>query len=181
MIQFDLVEKQLFVLLRAKREELVIKVECAHLVPSWLVCRVVILRHIRVLKCLLDGDSSLRVEYKHFLEQVDSIGVFGGFEKFIKIHALALGKIHHELLVVFVVDFDNQVHVRVANQVRNHVHQVLLIVGGQQGFPLNELGEDAADRPNVDSAGVLFPRQDYFGRTVPASGDVVRQKRRRSH
>lgn len=36
-----------------------------------------------------------------------------------------------------------------------------------------ELGEDAADGPEVDGLGVLLPGEDDLGGTIPAGGDVL--------
>jgi hypothetical protein len=73
-----------------------------------------------VFESLLYGHPLVRIEYKHFLEDVDRVWVFGGFKEFVEILTLALWKIHQKLFIASVVDLLNKVLFGVPNKVRYH-------------------------------------------------------------
>lgn len=134
-----------------------------------------------MLQGLFNRDSLVGIEHQHFLEQIDRIWVLRILKVLVKVGGFALGQLHHELLIVFIVDLAQQILVRVSNQVRNHVHQVLLVLCWQQGLAADQFTEDAPHTPDIDGSRVLLPRQDDLGSTVPSSCDVVGKKRRGRH
>jgi hypothetical protein len=50
---------------------------------------------------------------------------------------------------------------------------LLLVVAGKEGLVVNNLGEDAADWPDVNWGRVVLGAHQYVGRTVPQSDDFV--------
>ena len=81
-----------------------------------------------MLKSLLNCDALLWIELKHFLKQVDRVWIFTRLKKFFKILTLSFWQIHHEFLVVFIVNLTDEIHFRVADQVCDHVHKVLFVL-----------------------------------------------------
>ena len=66
-------------------------------------------------------------------------------EKLCEVLAFALRKAHHELFVFPVFDLVDKFLVRVAEQVVDLLHLLVFVLGGQEGFACDELGEDATD------------------------------------
>lgn len=156
VVQHDLLEHQVFEVLLTQRVLLKVKVECANGRGGWLVVREMQLLEVRVLKRVLDGDTVIRIVGQHLLKQIDGVGV-SALEQLFEVLAVTLGQLLDEIPVLLVFDFGDQLGLRISQQLRDHLKLILLGAGRQQRLADNELGEDAADGPDVDRTGVLLP------------------------
>mmetsp|Transcript_17459 Transcript_17459/g.23554 ORF Transcript_17459/g.23554 Transcript_17459/m.23554 type:complete len:332 (+) Transcript_17459:378-1373(+) len=180
MVKLDLLENEFLVLGNLEAEQLEVKVEVAHWVTSRLIILEVQTLHIGVLKSLIDGDSAVGVEREHLLNQVDGL-VIGAPEQLIEVFAAVIRQLAHESSIVRILDLVDERWLGLANQVSDHHHLFLLSLRGKQGLAAYELGENAANAPNVDRRRVLSPGEDDLGGAVPACGDVVREGSLRRH
>lgn len=95
-------------------------------------------------KCLLNGDARFRVVREHALDQVYGLRV-GSLEKLIEVLPFALGKTHHELFVLGVLDLVNQLLVGITKQIVDLLHLFVLVLRGKKSLAGEEFSENAAD------------------------------------
>ena len=96
-------------------------------------------------------------------------------EELIKVLASDSWKLAHEGTIIGILDLVNELGFWLTDQISNHHHLLLLCLSREERSSFDELSQDATNTPNVDSARVLAPRENYFGGAVPARGDVVGQ------
>lgn len=118
-------------------------------------------------KRLLDGDALVGVVRQHLLDEVNGLRV-GALKQLIKVLPFALRQAHHEFFVLAIFDFVDQLLVRVAEQVIDLLHLLVLILRRQEGFAREEFAENATDGPDVNRARVLLLREDDFRSAVPS-------------
>lgn len=175
MVQHYLLVNQVLEILLRKRVLLEVEVKGTDQFGCWFILRAGELLEVGVFERVLDGDAVLWVVGEHPLEEVDGEGV-GALKELLELLALALGQLEHELFVFLVLDLVDQLGRGTAEELGDHSELLFLRARGQEGLPDDELGEDAADGPDVDGAGVLPPREDHLWRSVPSGGDVVGER-----
>lgn len=102
MVQAKFIIDEFFILVRLQRVELKIEVEAGNWLTNWLVIGEVQVLQIGMRKSIIDRNALGWVEQEHLFDEVDSERILPALEKLVKICALTLRKLSHELLVVFV-------------------------------------------------------------------------------
>jgi len=105
---------------------------------------------------LINRDSAIGVEGEHFLDKVDGLLICAS-EQFVEVLPTVVRQLSHERTIVRILYLIDKCVLRLTNQVCDHHHLFLLGLGGKQRLAPNQLGEDATNRPNVDSGRVLPP------------------------
>ena len=62
---------------------------------------------------------------------------------------------------------------RCASDLKDFDQLITVVLTGKQGLSVHNLGEDAANRPDVDRSCVVFGAKQDIGCTVPQSDDLV--------
>ena len=181
MIEFDLFKDELFVFLDLQTVQFEVEVKILHGISSWLILRKVQSLHVWMLKGLVNCNSLFWIKCQHLLDEVDSIRIGVALEEFVKVLALVWLQLPHENLVIWVLNLLNEILPWRSHQLGNHHHLFLFILGGQERLAADELGQDAADTPNIDGSRVLSPGKNDFGRTIPPRGNIVSQSCILSH
>ena len=88
-------------------------------------------------------------------------------------HPLAVGKAAHVALCLLAVDELEVALAWRAENPRDQVELMHVVLSGKEGLPSEKLGKDAADRPDVNGGGVLRARQQELRRPVPPRDDVL--------
>mmetsp|Transcript_71437 Transcript_71437/g.159958 ORF Transcript_71437/g.159958 Transcript_71437/m.159958 type:complete len:201 (+) Transcript_71437:377-979(+) len=130
------------------------------------------LLQVSVLDCILDGDAALGVPTQHRREQVQRRRCHRrkGLRKGLSRH---LGERLDELPTLLVRDLHELDRIRGAQETYDKVELVLRVVAREERSPHLHLGEDAADRPDVDGPGVVRPRAEDLRCPVPSGADVL--------
>mmetsp|Transcript_73848 Transcript_73848/g.225858 ORF Transcript_73848/g.225858 Transcript_73848/m.225858 type:complete len:298 (-) Transcript_73848:290-1183(-) len=143
--------------------------------PYRFVLRAVELLHVGVHQRLVDADAALWVpahghgedllgERGHVLEDLPERLAGRPRQGLDELPALAVWYLHELLPVGGPEEADDQVQL------------LLRVVPRVQGLAHVHLGEDAADRPDVDGARVVGPGAQHLGRPVPPRADVLRHR-----
>lgn len=129
-----------------------------------------------MLETLGDGEPSGRVERERALDEVDG-------RRFCAPEDLAHGDAPLAARVgAQILAGPGQTHAgevggrRRAKHLEDEQQLVAIVLAGEEGLAEMHLGEDAADGPDVDRIGVLGQREHDLGGTVPARGNVLREK-----
>jgi len=75
VIELDFFKDQFLVLGDLQTEQLEIKIEITDWVASWLIILKVKSLHVRMRKCLVNCDTTIRVKCQHLLDEVNSLFV----------------------------------------------------------------------------------------------------------
>mmetsp|Transcript_28317 Transcript_28317/g.83162 ORF Transcript_28317/g.83162 Transcript_28317/m.83162 type:complete len:375 (-) Transcript_28317:10-1134(-) len=154
-----------------------LKVKAEGRLREGLIARVVQRCEVGVCERLLHGDALGRVEEQQFVEQVDGHGVSVGVD-LLKGDLWLKGQgpdVPPRLLRLDVVDV---LVVGGADDVRDEVELVDVVLTWEERLPPEELCKDAPHRPHVDGLRVLLPRQHDFRCPVPPRGHVLRHEPR---
>lgn len=129
-------------------------------------------RHVGVLQGLGDADPLGGVEYQHPLEKIDGqwvrMGVEGG-----EGDAGGVGEGLDVLTRLGVVDELEIGVVNGAEDVDDELQLVQAVGAGEDGLAAEQLGEDAADRPDVDGRAVVVAAEEKLRGPVPAGDDIL--------
>lgn len=180
MVQFDLLVDEFLVLWDFKTKQFEIEIKIADRVARWLVILKVQSLHIWVSQGLVNRYSSSWVKREHFLNQIDRVLVRAP-EQFVEVLAARAWQLAHESAIVIILDLLNECRIRLADQVRNHHHLLLLGLGWQEGLSSDKLCKDAPNAPNINGGRVLAPRENDLWSAIPPRGDIVSKTRRRRH
>lgn len=124
-----------------------------------------------VLQGLLNRNTAAGVECEHAVEEVERIGVGVGEQD-------GEGPLGHEGQVADVLlgaggaDAGKRHLVGRAQDLENLVELVDVVAALEEGARAQQLGQDTADRPDVNGLCVALEAEHDFGRAVPAGGDV---------
>lgn len=118
------------------------------------------------------GDSLVGVENKHFLQQVDGVGL-DVLEALGEGHGVSVGQGGDELEGVHRADGVDDVLRGRAQKVGDDGELVDVVLAGEERLALDHLGEDAARGPDVDLDVVLLPGEHDLGRAVVPGGHVA--------
>jgi hypothetical protein len=114
-----------------------------------------------VLECFFNSDTLAGVECQHAVEQVQSIGVCAR-EELVERNLGHVGQVADVFLGTWGSDTGESRFRRRTEEVKNLVELVDVIATLEEGFAAEELGEDAADGPDVDLSRVLVMRIDLI-------------------
>ena len=78
-------------------------------------------------------------------------------EQLSEVFAAIHWQLAHEGAIVIVLNLVNQCGLRLSNQICDHHHLLLLSLSREQRFASNELCQNAANTPNINSCCVLSP------------------------
>lgn len=131
---------------------------------------------VGVLQAVLNSIALLRIEHQHLLQQAVSVGVGLGENLF---HTLlvALGELADVLARQVVADKAHVVARRCAQHRDRALDLVQVVVTWEEGSTPKQLGEDAAQGPDVERVGVMASVEDDLRCTVPARDDVLSERR----
>lgn len=140
-----------------------------------LPARVVVRRQVGVAEGLVDGDPRRRVEIQHPVQQVDP----GGGDVGEAVGEGLPGVVREALDVgpgAAALDAGEGLGGGRAQLLQDQVELLEGGLPGQEDLAPEQLGEDAAHRPDVEALAVLRPVQEDLGRPVPPGGHVVRHR-----
>lgn len=120
------------------------------------------------------GDTySLRgIKNEHSLQQIKSQGIrvrVKGGER----HSRSVRQRLDELASFRVVDEPDIGVAHGAEHIDDEPELAEAVGAGEDGLPAEKLGEDAADRPDVDRGSVFVAAEKELGGSVPAGDDVL--------
>ena len=114
------------------------------------------------------GDSLLRVEMKHFLNEIPGLGL--DLRQYLSdVPGSVVGKVRPQNIRVL----GPVLLSRGAQQSHDPRQLVALVQSGEQRLPAHQLGKDAATGPNVYRGGVGCPQQD-LGSSVPEGHHLIK-------
>ena len=119
-----------------------------------------------------DRDALARVEREHRLEQRERHRVGVGVDLLDGDRRLAWQGADVPLRLLR-LDALNVVVRGSADHVGDQIELVDVVLAREEGLAAQQLGEDAADRPDVDGLGVLLPREHDLRRAVPSRRHVL--------
>lgn len=157
MVKFYLIVDEFLVLVDLQTEKFKVEVKVWNRVASWLIIWIVQSLHVWVFKGLLNCDPLSWVEGQHLLDQVNSLGIAVPLEEILEVFTLLCRERLHELAIVQVLNLVDQILGRLSNQVSDHHHLLLLVLGGQQWLASDQLSQDASHTPYIDGSCVLLP------------------------
>mmetsp|Transcript_47954 Transcript_47954/g.77875 ORF Transcript_47954/g.77875 Transcript_47954/m.77875 type:complete len:214 (+) Transcript_47954:268-909(+) len=125
-----------------------------------------------VLDCLLHAHAAIRIPSQHFAKKVlrirghlwQGLGeelAFVGWQGLDELAALVIWNLH-ELLVI-----------RGAQELDYHIKLILCIVPREKWFSRLQLGQDAANGPDVDGTGVICPGTEDLWSAIPPSAHIL--------
>lgn len=109
---------------------------------------------VRVLERRLDRDARRRVERQHVVQQVQRVRVRVR-EQVRELPLRHVRQVAHVVLRPRRADPRQRLFVRRAQDVQDLVELVDVVAALEEGAPAEELGQDAADGPDVDWTGLV--------------------------